>query len=160
LIDRAFATTSGRRCPSPAISKRQIDLTKCSKACASREILGTPVIIRFRDLLKHRLTEIRLAFDAAIAEHQYTGNYCCVYPIKVNQQRPLCEEVRDIGKELGFGLEAGSKPELLAVLGLTENLPHARRLQRLQGLGVHRDGDPRDQAGSPHHPRRRAFQRP
>ena len=102
--------------------KRQIDLYEVLEGLREREI-GTPVIIRFRDLLKHRLTEIRQAFDAAIAEHQYTGPYCCVYPIKVNQQRQLCEEVRDIGNQLGFGLEAGSKPELLAVLGLTENLP-------------------------------------
>lgn len=102
--------------------KRAIDLYEVIEGLREREI-GTPVIIRFRDLLKHRLSEIRQAFDSAIAEHQYTGTYCCVYPIKVNQQRQLCEEVRDIGKELGFGLEAGSKPELLAVLGLTENLP-------------------------------------
>lgn len=102
--------------------KRQIDLYEVVEGLEDREIT-TPVIVRFRDLLKHRLQEIRGAFDTAIREHQYTGAYCCVYPIKVNQQRPLCEEIRDIGKELGFGLEAGSKPELLAVLGLTENLP-------------------------------------
>jgi arginine decarboxylase len=102
--------------------KRQIDLYEVLEGLREREI-GTPVIIRLRDLLKHRLTEIREAFNHAMAEHQYTGSYCCVYPIKVNQQRQLCEEVRDLGKELGFGLEAGSKPELLAVLGLTENLP-------------------------------------
>jgi arginine decarboxylase len=104
-------------------TNRQIDLHDVLEGLREREI-GTPVIIRFRDLLKHRLTEIRQAFDQAIAEHQYTGTYACVYPIKVNQQRPLCEEVRDIGAQLGFGLEAGSKPELLAVLGLTENLPN------------------------------------
>jgi arginine decarboxylase len=102
--------------------KRQIDLYEVIEGLREREI-GTPVIVRFRDLLKHRLTEIREAFSNAIKEHAYTGAYSCIYPIKVNQQRPLCEEIRDIGKELGFGLEAGSKPELLAVLGLTENLP-------------------------------------
>ncbi|MCW5769984.1 MAG: arginine decarboxylase, partial [Phycisphaeraceae bacterium] len=101
---------------------RQIDLHEVIEGLRERE-LGTPVIIRFRDLLRHRLKEIREAFDHAIGEHNYTGTYCCVYPIKVNQQRQLCEEVRDIGAEFGFGLEAGSKPELLAVLGLTENLP-------------------------------------
>lgn len=103
-------------------AKRQIDLHEVIEGLREREI-GTPVIIRLRDLLKHRLQEIREAFDNAIKEHQYTGTYCCVYPIKVNQQRQLCEEVRDFGSQLGFGLEAGSKPELLAVLGLTENLP-------------------------------------
>lgn len=103
-------------------AKRSIDLHEVLEGLRDREI-STPVIIRFRDLLKHRLMDIRNAFDAAIAEHQFTGEYCCVYPIKVNQQRQLCEEVRDIGRELGFGLEAGSKPELLAVLGLTEAAP-------------------------------------
>ncbi|MCC6426829.1 MAG: biosynthetic arginine decarboxylase [Phycisphaerales bacterium] len=102
-------------------ARRQIDLYEVLEGLRDREI-STPVIIRFRDLLKHRLTEIREAFDTAIREHSYQGSYSCIYPIKVNQQRQLCEEVRDIGSQLGFGLEAGSKPELLAVLGLTENL--------------------------------------
>ncbi len=103
-------------------ARRQIDLYEVLEGLREREI-STPVIIRFRDLLKHRLTEIRESFDAAIKDHNYQGTYACIYPIKVNQQRQLCEEVRDIGSQLGFGLEAGSKPELLAVLGLTENLP-------------------------------------
>ncbi len=102
--------------------ERQIDLHEVLEGLRDREI-STPVIIRFRDLLKHRLTEIREAFDTAIKDNGYNGTYSCIYPIKVNQQRQLCEEVRDIGSQLGFGLEAGSKPELLAVLGLTENLP-------------------------------------
>jgi len=100
--------------------KRQIDLYEVIEGLREREI-GTPVIIRFSDLLQHRLQEIREAFDTAIRDNGYTGTYACVYPIKVNQQRQLCEDIRDIGAKLGFGLEAGSKPELLAVLGLTEN---------------------------------------
>ena len=101
---------------------RQVDLFEVLEGLREREI-GTPVIIRFGDLLRHRLREIREAFDTAIRDHGYQGSYSCVYPIKVNQQRPLCEEVRDAAGALGFGLEAGSKPELLAVLGLTENRP-------------------------------------
>ncbi|MCW5775524.1 MAG: biosynthetic arginine decarboxylase [Phycisphaeraceae bacterium] len=101
---------------------RQIDLYEVLEGLREREI-GTPVIIRCGDLLRHRLREIREAFDAAIRDHNYQGTYSCVYPIKVNQQRPLCEEVRDAAASLGFGFEAGSKPELLAVLGLTENRP-------------------------------------
>src|SRR5262249_12422461 len=50
------------------------------------------------------------------------GNYCCVYPIKVNQQRHVVEEILDFGKQYNFGLEAGSKPELLAVLAMTNGL--------------------------------------
>ena len=58
-------------------------------------------------------------FSKAMAEYEYPGDYCCVYPIKVNQQRHVVEEILDFGKPFGFGLEAGSKPELLAVLALT-----------------------------------------
>ena len=61
------------------------------------------------------------AFRTAIAEHNYKGNYCCVYPIKVNQQRQVVEEVLEFGKPFKFGLEAGSKPELLAVLAMADN---------------------------------------
>ena len=61
------------------------------------------------------------AFQNAIAEHNYNGNYCCVYPIKVNQQRQVVEEVFEYGRPYKFGLEAGSKPELLAVLAIADN---------------------------------------
>ena len=81
-----------------------------------------PVILRFSGILEHRMREMRRCFDQAMAEGEYTGKYSCVYPIKVNQQRNICEEVRDLGVELGFGIEAGSKPELLAGLALTEGL--------------------------------------
>lgn len=98
---------------------RQIDLFELVEGLADRD-LHTPLLIRFSDILYHRLQELRQAFDHAIREHGYRGRYHGVYPIKVNQQRHVCEEVRNFGSKLGFGLEAGSKPELLAVLGLTE----------------------------------------
>jgi len=101
--------------------RRAIDLHKVIQGLEERGIT-TPIIVRFRDMAEHRLGEIRGAFDRAMAENGYTGGYSCIYPIKVNQQRHVCEEIRDIGVKLDFGLEAGSKPELLAVLGLTENL--------------------------------------
>jgi arginine decarboxylase len=78
-----------------------------------------PILLRFTDILRHRVGEIYEAFKAAIAEYSYQGQYCCVYPIKVNQQRHVVEEILDFGKPYHFGLEAGSKPELLAVLALT-----------------------------------------
>ncbi len=102
---------------------RQIDLFELVQGLREREI-HTPVVIRFTDMVRHRLTEMRQAFDAAIKEHEYQGSYCCVYPIKVNQQRQVCEEIRDIGATLNFGLEAGSKPELWAVLGMTTKPEH------------------------------------
>jgi len=81
--------------------------------------IDLPVLIRFTDILKHRVGELHDAFRNAIAENNYNGGYACVYPIKVNQQRHVVEEIVDFGKPYGFGLEAGSKPELLAVLALT-----------------------------------------
>jgi arginine decarboxylase len=80
-----------------------------------------PVLVRFSDILQHRLGEIHAAFQTAIAQHQYQGGYSCVYPIKVNQQRQVVEEVLDFGRRYRFGLEAGSKPELLAVVALADN---------------------------------------
>src|SRR5690349_6684266 len=61
------------------------------------------------------------AFESSMREHGYHGRYVCVYPIKVNQQRQVVEEVLQFGRPYGFGLEAGSKPELLAVLAVADN---------------------------------------
>jgi arginine decarboxylase len=83
--------------------------------------LGLPTLIRFRDILKHRIREIHDAFQSSITQHAYQGKYICVYPIKVNQQRQVVDEVFEFGKPYGFGLEAGSKPELLAVVALADN---------------------------------------
>ncbi|MEQ1896913.1 MAG: biosynthetic arginine decarboxylase [Vicinamibacterales bacterium] len=83
--------------------------------------ISLPVLVRFTDILKHRLGDIHSAFQAAMAQNQYQGRYCCVYPIKVNQQRQVVEEVLKFGRPYGFGLEAGSKPELLAVVALADN---------------------------------------
>src|SRR6188474_320859 len=83
--------------------------------------ISLPVLIRFTDILKHRLGDIHAAFQNAISQHQYQGSYSCVYPIKVNQQRQVVEEVHNFGKPYSFGLEAGSKPELLAVVAIADN---------------------------------------
>ncbi|MEO5821312.1 MAG: biosynthetic arginine decarboxylase [Vicinamibacteraceae bacterium] len=83
--------------------------------------LGLPTLIRFRDILKHRIRDIHDAFQSAITQHAYQGKYACVYPIKVNQQRQVVEEVFEFGRPYGFGLEAGSKPELFAVAALADN---------------------------------------
>jgi arginine decarboxylase len=83
--------------------------------------IGLPTLIRFSDILRHRLTDIHDAFQAAIQQHNYAGRYVCVYPIKVNQQRQVVEEVLTFGREYRFGLEAGSKPEMLAVAAVASN---------------------------------------
>ena len=83
--------------------------------------ISLPILIRFGEILKHRLGEMHQAFQTAIAENGYKGAYCCVYPIKVNQQRQVVEEVFQFGRPFRFGLEAGSKPELLAVAAIADN---------------------------------------
>lgn len=83
--------------------------------------VSLPVLVRFSGILKNRIEGIHRAFANAIDEHSYQGNYACVYPIKVNQQRQVVEEIIRFGKPYGFGLEAGSKPELLAVLALADD---------------------------------------
>ncbi len=100
--------------------ERGIDLKELVDRLQLRGI-SLPVLVRFTDILKHRLGEIHGAFQAAIAQHQYQGAYSCVYPIKVNQQRQVVEEVLNFGRPYKFGLEAGSKPELLAVMALADN---------------------------------------
>ncbi len=99
---------------------RGIDLRELVEKLELRGI-SLPILIRFAEILKHRLAELHQAFSNSIAEHGYKGGYCCVYPIKVNQQRQVVEEVLKYGKTYHFGLEAGSKPELLAVLAIADN---------------------------------------
>jgi arginine decarboxylase len=83
--------------------------------------IDLPILLRFAEILQHRLGEIHGAFAAAMKESGYRGEYCCVYPVKVNQQRQVVEEVLRFGRPYRFGLEAGSKPELLAVIALADN---------------------------------------
>ncbi|HWC89325.1 MAG TPA: biosynthetic arginine decarboxylase, partial [Pirellulales bacterium] len=99
---------------------RSIDLKQLVDDLQLRGI-DLPILIRFAEILKHRVGEIHSAFQHAMREHQFKGDYCCVYPIKVNQQRQVVEEVLEFGKPYRFGIEAGSKPELLAVVALADN---------------------------------------
>jgi arginine decarboxylase len=98
---------------------REIDLLEVVKGLQERD-LAAPVVVRFSDILAHRLRHLHDAFARAIAENEYRNRYAAVFPIKVNQQRLVVEEVFRYGKEFGFGLEVGSKPELLAVMAMTE----------------------------------------
>src|SRR5712691_4620922 len=80
--------------------------------------LGFPLVIRFQDLLRHRVETVNRSFHAAIAEFGYRNEYRGVFPIKVNQLREVIEEIVDAGAQFHFGLEAGSKPELIAALAM------------------------------------------
>jgi arginine decarboxylase len=80
--------------------------------------LGFPCVVRFQDLLRSRVKQLNDVFRNAIAQHGYRGQYFGVYPTKVNQMREVVEEILDAGAPYHFGLEAGSKGELLIVLAM------------------------------------------
>ncbi|MDP2269853.1 MAG: biosynthetic arginine decarboxylase [Archangium sp.] len=86
-----------------------------------RRGISLPLLIRFTDVLRSRVVHLNEAFRKAISEHNYKGQYRGVYPIKVNQHRYVAEQITDAGKPFNYGLEAGSKPELLAVMALLED---------------------------------------
>jgi len=98
-----------------------VDLTDVIEEARGRD-LKFPVLVRFQDILRHRVESINLAFRAAISEFNYQGRYRGVFPIKVNQLREVVEEILDAGKPFDYGLEVGSKPELFAGLAL-QNQP-------------------------------------
>ncbi len=94
-----------------------VGLTDVIEEAKSRG-LRFPLLIRFQDILRHRVEAINQAFRSSIAEFNFQGQYRGVFPIKVNQLREVVEEILDAGKPFQFGLEVGSKPELLAGLAL------------------------------------------
>jgi len=98
-----------------------VDLTDVAEEAKSRG-LKFPLLIRFQDILRHRVESINLAFRNSIAEYNYKGRYRGVFPIKVNQLREVVEEILDAGKPFEFGLEVGSKPELFAGLAMQNQI--------------------------------------
>lgn len=93
----------------------KIDLYELTKQLQMRG-LDLPLLIRFPNILQHRIHLLNDCFGRAIRESEYPGRYRGVFPIKVNQQRHLIDEIVSAGKEFDYGLEAGSKPELLIAL--------------------------------------------
>jgi len=85
-------------------------------ASAKRQGMSLPLLVRFDGILRHRLQSLSRAFRQAAEEYGYSGRHRPVYPIKVNQQRHVVETLLESGREIGVGLEVGSKPELLAVV--------------------------------------------
>ncbi len=97
-----------------------IDLLEVVNEARARH-LGFPLVIRFQDLLRHRVESINRVFQTAITEFGYRNEYRGVFPIKVNQLREVIEEIVDAGQPFHFGLEAGSKPELVAALAMHQD---------------------------------------
>lgn len=103
----------------PFRDDRCADLKELVDSLQARQI-ALPVLVRFTDILRQRLKDLYEAFAAARTELGYEGQYVCIYPIKVNQQSHVAEEYVETAKQYNFGIEAGSKPELLAVLAMTD----------------------------------------
>jgi arginine decarboxylase len=98
----------------------KVDLKELADDLRSRG-LNLPLLIRFSDILKTRVEQLCGAFQQAMAENEYRGSYRGVYPIKVNQQRHVVEELVEYGRPFNLGIEAGSKPELLVALAVQDN---------------------------------------
>lgn len=101
----------------------QVDLFELTQELQDRGI-RIPILIRFPDIIRERVQLLSSCFKKAFADHNYKADYFGVYPIKVNQQRHLVQELVKFGKDCKLGLECGSKPELLVVLSLM-NTPNA-----------------------------------
>jgi arginine decarboxylase len=99
---------------------QKIDLMEIVAEAKERK-LGFPLTVRFHDLLRDRVETINKAFADAIETMGYRNVYRGVFPIKVNQLREVVEEILDAGKRWHFGIEAGSKPELMAALAFHDD---------------------------------------
>ncbi|OUT58172.1 MAG: arginine decarboxylase [Rhodopirellula sp. TMED11] len=102
----------------PTQAGPEIDLNRLVDRLCDRG-LELPILIRFNDILRDRLNALNQCFQQAIREERYDNRYQCVFPIKVNQQREVIQQVLDESRKLGFGVEAGSKPELLAAIAMS-----------------------------------------
>ena len=100
-----------------------VELTEVIQAAKRRNLEG-PLLIRFQDILRHRVQSLCGAFDSGIERFDYRGVYRGVFPIKVNELREVVEEIMDAGSGHNFGLEVGSKAELCAALAL-QNQPNS-----------------------------------
>jgi arginine decarboxylase len=103
--------------------KRGLDLYQLAMDLNAQGV-GLPLLLRFSDILRSRIQSLASEFASAIKEFGYQGSYTTVYPVKVNQQRHVVQEIVEFGAPHGVGLECGSKPELQAILGLNESTNH------------------------------------
>ncbi len=109
--------------PDKEHAERTLDLYDLAMDLDAQGV-ALPVLLRFSDILRSRLAALSTRFQEAIKEFDYTGGYTTVYPIKVNQQRHVIEEIVRTGSAFGVGLECGSKPELQAVLAISDSTDH------------------------------------
>ena len=112
--------SDGFLCVKPAGDERSVRIADIIKEAESKG-LKTPIVIRFQDLLRQRVEQLNQAFRNSIEEEAYSGKYQGVFPIKVNQLREVIEEIQDAGKPYQYGLECGSKPELIIALAMHDD---------------------------------------
>lgn len=93
----------------------EVDLKELVDDLAMRD-LSTPLLVRFPDILDNRIEKTDDCFKRAAKQYKFQAEHFIIFPIKVNQMRPVVEEIISHGKKYNLGLEAGSKPELHAVL--------------------------------------------
>ena len=118
ISDQGEVTVS----PDPKNPDHKIGLNELAKDMVKAGV-ALPVLVRFPQILHHRVNSLCQAFDQAIQKYEYQADYLLVYPIKVNQQKTVVEEIlaSQASKEVPqLGLEAGSKPELMAVLAMAQ----------------------------------------
>ena len=101
----------------PCKDDTQIDLRDVMDELALRDV-SSPVLLRFPDILDNRIEKTACCFQRAAKEYDYQGENFIIYPIKVNQMQPVVEEIISHGRKFNLGLEAGSKPELHAVIAV------------------------------------------
>lgn len=119
-IDYFNINDNGNVTVSPRAGCKPIEIKEVIDELQLKDV-STPVLLRFPDILDHRIELISNCFKQASDEYNYNGQYYVIYPIKVNQMRPVVEELVSQGSKYNIGLEAGSKPELHAVLAITNN---------------------------------------
>jgi arginine decarboxylase len=108
---------NGNLCVTPDIDKPHMQIDFASViADIQQQNIQFPVVVRFHDVLRAQVVHLNKAFNDCIVEAEYQGLYRGVYPVKVNQMREVVEEIVDAGKAYHYGLEAGSKAELLTIL--------------------------------------------
>ncbi len=112
--------SDGFLCVKPAGDERSVRIADIIKEAETKG-LKTPIVIRFQDLLRQRVEQLNQAFRNSIKEEAYSGKYQGVFPIKVNQLREVIEEIQDAGKPFQYGLECGSKPELIIALAMHDD---------------------------------------
>lgn len=112
--------SDGFLCVKPAGDERSVRIADIIKEAETKG-LKTPIVIRFQDLLRQRVEQLNQAFRNSIKEEAYSGKYQGVFPIKVNQLREVIEEIQDAGKPYQYGLECGSKPELIIALAMHDD---------------------------------------